>query len=724
MSGSFAKVFWNSRATPLAPRTTLIDAMSSATQSIDRRSIRPQGDAPLLGGSSDVDLLDAWTRDRYSPALAALVERYSVMVLSVCRRRCRSEADAEDAYQTTFLYLARNSGKIRRPECLAGWLQRVAQRAAVATLHASKRETQPMVEPPADPDDPFDRLTQRHEAIVLDEELAELPEHYRATLVMHCYDDRPLQILAEHFGTTVGVIRGRLQRGKQLLARRLRHRGVVPVVAFASAHAWTVSSTQAATAADQFIESTAGDLPDAPIDTPLLESLLSNGVRLMPSLYTLFGLLGGSALIAGIAMNHASHSPDLGRQSVITMPGEIVDLPPANLVMAQPDILDDLDGSTSVVGGADMSADMYGMDMGMGMGGSGSASGATGPASPPPNMQWARRTVAPTPTGAIARAVMTKLDEVVPLNISTRLVLLPQQLASALEIPVLLDERGMAYAKQDGAESVVFEGTMPLRTALRTILRPLGLKAVVEEEGLVITADPAALVHKGVGVNRWINIDQDAEQAIADKLRTTVQVKYDDLPLSDVVEHLRDSQSLPLAVDQRSLEEIGLSGDVAMTLVADQIQLRSMLDLLLIDQDLTYTVRGESLVITTEEAAENSLISRIYWLEGTGLADTDFQSVIDILQTTMTPDTWEALGGPSTMSPLRSARPALIISTTYTTHHEIEQFFEALRETHFGSEPVLEQVQIPASLSSNMLHGGAMDGGGFGGGGIGGGGMF
>ena len=46
-------------------------------------------------------------------------------------------------------------------------------------------------------------------------ELAELPEHYRAALVMHVYDDRPLRDLADHFGTTIGSVRGRLQRGKQ-----------------------------------------------------------------------------------------------------------------------------------------------------------------------------------------------------------------------------------------------------------------------------------------------------------------------------------------------------------------------------------------------------------------------------------------------------------------------------------------------------------------------------
>ena len=53
---------------------------------------------------SDADLLDAWQRNQSRDALATLVHRYAVMVLSVCRRCCRSGSDAEDAFQTTFLF--------------------------------------------------------------------------------------------------------------------------------------------------------------------------------------------------------------------------------------------------------------------------------------------------------------------------------------------------------------------------------------------------------------------------------------------------------------------------------------------------------------------------------------------------------------------------------------------------------------------------------------------
>ena len=95
---------------------------------------------PLWDQMSDADLLDAWNQDQLQAALAELINRYSVMVLSVCRRGCRGEADAEDAFQSTFLYLSRNSKNIRQPERLPGVVQsqcpRTCHRRHVATGNA------------------------------------------------------------------------------------------------------------------------------------------------------------------------------------------------------------------------------------------------------------------------------------------------------------------------------------------------------------------------------------------------------------------------------------------------------------------------------------------------------------------------------------------------------------------------------------------------------------
>jgi RNA polymerase sigma factor (sigma-70 family) len=686
--------------------------MRFATNTAETHRDTPER-AYCLDSFSDADLLDAWSRDQHPQALAALTERYSVMVLSVCRRRCRSDADADDAFQTTFLYLARNSSKIRKPERLAGWLHRVAQRAAVATWKSSQRQSEPMVEPPANPDDPFDRLTARHEAIVLDEELADLPDHYRSALVMHIYEDHPLQYLADHFGTTIGSIRGRLQRGKQMLARRLRHRGVVPVLAYASASTWTATTSSAASASESFIASVGeGSLPTPPVEPALLESLLSQGVRLMPTIYTTAGVLGGTALLAMLAMtaDPSNGQSSDSRPTLAVAPAEIGEA--GTNVLAQFQAAATQAGASDGAGAATASGTA---PAAAGTGSFGTAGGGLGGGQPAPAMVWENRPVVPTPTTKVAEKASEALDEESAFAIDTTLSELPGKISEETGVPVLVDERGVKFARVAMADQPVQyqANNVPLRTALRTMLRPHGLRIVVEDEGLVITADPTALVHQGIGTSRWINVDQEAAEAITDQLRRPVALEFIDLPLRDAIDTIQSDFDVPILIDARALEDIGLDSDTPVTLTISGVKLQSALELMLADLELVATLQGESLVITTTEAEESKLLHRVYWLEGTGIAADDETALIELITTTISPDIWYEMGGPSTMAPLRSSRPALLISTSFAAHQSIEKLFETLRESHFGVDPVLERVQVPASQNGGDGFGGGQGGGGF-----------
>jgi DNA-directed RNA polymerase specialized sigma24 family protein len=72
----------------------------------------------------DEELLRAYAATGDSDAFRCLVERHGPLVLGVCRRVLGRGGDPEDAFQATFLSLARRAAAVRRPEALAGWLYR------------------------------------------------------------------------------------------------------------------------------------------------------------------------------------------------------------------------------------------------------------------------------------------------------------------------------------------------------------------------------------------------------------------------------------------------------------------------------------------------------------------------------------------------------------------------------------------------------------------------
>src|SRR5215831_14639044 len=76
--------------------------------------------------SSDRGLVESFAADRDGVAFSALMQRHGPMVLNLCRRVLRHDQDAEDAFQATFLALARKAGSVGRREAVAAWLYKVA----------------------------------------------------------------------------------------------------------------------------------------------------------------------------------------------------------------------------------------------------------------------------------------------------------------------------------------------------------------------------------------------------------------------------------------------------------------------------------------------------------------------------------------------------------------------------------------------------------------------
>jgi RNA polymerase sigma factor (sigma-70 family) len=185
----------------------------------------------------DSALLSRFLTGRDPGAFEALVARHGPLVLRVCRRVLGNRHDAEDAFQATFLVLARKSASVRPPGALAAWLHGVACRVTLGARAAARRRLRegpaPDLAPPDPRPDPLAELTAREALQILDGEVRRLPEVYRLPVVLCCLEGLSQEDAARQLGWTPGSVRGRLERGRKRLHRRLAGRGLGLLAALA-----------------------------------------------------------------------------------------------------------------------------------------------------------------------------------------------------------------------------------------------------------------------------------------------------------------------------------------------------------------------------------------------------------------------------------------------------------------------------------------------------------
>jgi RNA polymerase sigma factor (sigma-70 family) len=174
---------------------------------------------------TDQQLLQRFLMLREEAAFTTLVERHGPMVLGVCRSVLHHAQDAEDACQATFLELARKASSIRKPTSLAPWLHGVAYRLALR-IKARRDRTSDLGVPPRPQPALLDELTGRELGQILHEELALLPESYRLPLILCYLEGLTRDEAARRLGWTAATLKGRVDRGRHLLRRRLERRGL------------------------------------------------------------------------------------------------------------------------------------------------------------------------------------------------------------------------------------------------------------------------------------------------------------------------------------------------------------------------------------------------------------------------------------------------------------------------------------------------------------------
>jgi len=191
------------------------------------RHVRGVARAHWADETSDGQLLERFICRREDAAFEALVLRHGPMVLGVCRRVLRRVHDAEDAFQATFLVLARKASGIRRRELVGNWLYGTAYRAALEAKAARRRVREAQVSLMPETEVIDDDADWRELRPILDRELNRLPDKYRVAVVLCDLEGGTRRDVARQLGIPEGTLSGRLTTARRLLAKRLARLGPV-----------------------------------------------------------------------------------------------------------------------------------------------------------------------------------------------------------------------------------------------------------------------------------------------------------------------------------------------------------------------------------------------------------------------------------------------------------------------------------------------------------------
>src|SRR5262249_4330039 len=267
-------------------------------------------------------------------AFVCLVERHGAMVLSVCERVLGDPHEAHDAFQATFLVLVRKASSIRRRESVAGWLFSIARRVAarargeaarhrrhLENLHAERMplgggDLAAIAVKPEEPD--YGPLL---------DELDQLPERFRAPVVLHYFEGLSTEATAQRLGCARGTVLSRLARARHRLRNRLEQRGgalEAGLPATAAANHFSTHAVGPASLAHATIRPpTPPGLADAALESvvPATVAALSQGVvrtLVLSKIRLILSLLVLTAAIVSIGLAatlHPGNQPERAPQN-------------------------------------------------------------------------------------------------------------------------------------------------------------------------------------------------------------------------------------------------------------------------------------------------------------------------------------------------------------------------------------------------------------------------
>jgi RNA polymerase sigma factor (sigma-70 family) len=173
--------------------------------------------------SSDAAVLQRFAQMQEETAFELLVWRHGGLVQGVCQRMLRDEHLAEDAFQATFLILARKAGTVRGS--LAAWLHRVARHVCLRARQKHPVPVELKTEPIAGTS--ADEVLACELQLELDGAIGCLADKHRQVIVLCYLQNRTTDDAALVLGIPRGTVLSRLATARKQLQKLLTRRGMI-----------------------------------------------------------------------------------------------------------------------------------------------------------------------------------------------------------------------------------------------------------------------------------------------------------------------------------------------------------------------------------------------------------------------------------------------------------------------------------------------------------------
>ncbi len=253
----------------------------------------------------------------------------------------------------------------------------------------------------------------------------------------------------------------------------------------------------------------------------------------------------------------------------------------------------------------------------------------------------------------------------------------------------VLREILMAEVKADSWDEVGGNASVEVSeggTSLRVLLTPNAHDQIVE---FLIAI---RRIRRGDSSTVSLTVQSPRDATIEAQLRAGLQKKIRrldllEVELSRVAELLSRFAGVPIVIDTRQLDSVGLGTDTPITIDVNNLSVESLLHLILDDLELAYVLRDEVILITALEASEWQQSNRLYPVADLVTIDGRLkgkpaaliaQDLIDVLTFTISPTSWSDVGGAGAVECIPSVW-ALSVSQSEQVHQQVTRWLAILR---------------------------------------------